>query len=486
MALAAALILLAACSSGGGPAGSGHSPSPVTGALTDGVIAFIGDPGVGVLDPQTGKSTIVAPLPAGGAFRVSGPVWGPAPGLAYPVIYFTIHDDRPVERRTAAGVVPYDWLFRVDPFTGAVDPMAASYDFQSEGPFGLAASSHYLALTVGCCSSYEVDALDLTQAAPTMKVLAKPPNQAALFTEGAAPGIGGLIAVRAFATGAWYWLNADASVLNPFPLALGPDDGPMAISADGMQAAVSRPNQGAVIIPINVTAPEASPSASASPSAAAPPSPSPSAPRASALPRPINSKLPHVDDLAWSHDAKQLVLAVNGELQIYNSSAADGTGQTGKFPAGPPGLNITGVDWSGPLPDRSVAMVKASPGPQAAVDALLDATKLPAAADSSSARPLTKVYMWQYDSSKPSPIASITDATPAVLQQYPPLAAGVVFHHWAPLGTWGLLGGCYRYRVVITGSVPPVASTFGLGSNTPCNAPASPTPTASVSPTPSK
>jgi hypothetical protein len=49
--------------------------------------------------------------------------------------------------------------------------------------------------------------------------------------------------------------------------------------------------------------------------------------------------------------------------------------------------------------------------------------------------------------------------------------AGVVFHHWAPTANWELLGGCYRYRVVITGSVAPVASTFGLAGSTPCNAP---------------
>ena len=78
------------------------------------------------------------------------------------------------------------------------------------------------------------------------------------------------------------------------------------------------------------------------------------------------------------------------------------------------------------------------------------------------------MYVWQYDSSKASPIATIADATPAVLQQYPPMAAAVVFHHWAPSASWALSGGCYRYRVVIKGSIPPVAFTFGLGSNEPC------------------
>jgi hypothetical protein len=195
----------------------------------------------------------------------------------------------------------------------------------------------------------------------------------------------------------------------------------------------------------------------------------------------VNSKLPHPDALAWSPDAKQLVLAVDGEVQIYKADAADGAAGS-QYPA----AGIIGVDWSPPLAGESLALVKPDHGPQPFVDALLDATKLPAAADTSEARPLTKVYLWQFDSSKSSPIETITDATPAVLQQYPPIAAGVVFHHWAASGTWALLGGCNRYRVVITGSVTPTASTFGLGSSAPCNTPVAtptPSPTAKTSPT---
>lgn len=126
-------------------------------------------------------------------------------------------------------------------------------------------------------------------------------------------------------------------------------------------------------------------------------------------------------------------------------------------------------------------MLKPGPGPQAMVDALLAATMLPAAADTPAARPVTKVYLWQFDSIRTSPIQSIADATPAVLTQYPPLPAGVVFHHWAPPATWELIGGCFRYRVVVTGSVAPAASTFGLGSNELCSAP-TPKPTSSPSP----
>src|SRR5438128_11675106 len=297
-ALAAAL-LLTACS--GKSAAPVHSPTALTGALAQGLIAYVADGGVGVLDPATGKPTIVAPLQPG-TFRVAGPVWAPAPNVDHPVLYFTVHDDRPAERRTTAGVVPYDWLFRVDPFAGTIEPIAASQESQSAGPIGLVASAHYLSLTVGCCATYEVDTLDLTQATGPLKVLSKPPSQAAFFTEGAAPGSSGLLAVRAFGTGAWYWLNADAGVVNPFPIKLGVDDGPIAFSPDGTMVAVANIDHGAVIEPINSELPLGSPSTSAA--AVATPSVRPS-PTGTGV-KHVNSKLPHPDALSWSPDGAQV------------------------------------------------------------------------------------------------------------------------------------------------------------------------------------
>ena len=463
--LAALILFATSCGGGGGPTAV-QSPSPVEGALTQGLIAYAAASGVGVLDPATGKSTVVAPLPAGAAFRVSGPVWAPSPGQPYPVLYFTIHDDRPAESRTTSGVVPYDWLFRVDPFAGTTTPVAASYDFQSEGPFGLAANDHYLALTVGCCTSYEVDGIDLTKASAPIRVVTKPPAQTAFFTEGAAPGVSGLFAVRAFATGLWYWLNLDANVLHAFPLKLGSDDGPIAISRDGTVVAVSRPDHGPLIEPISVAVPVAQVSPSAGASPATPPAATTPSPKTA--PRAVNSKLPHADGLAWSPDATLLALAVSGGLQIYNAAGKDGTAPAKRYLTG---KGVSGVDWSGPIQGASYESVKAGTGPQAAVDALLQATRLPKAADSLAARPFTRVYLWRFDSSKESPIAAIVDASPSTLQQYPPMGAAVVNHHWTASGTWALLGGCYRYRVVITiqGGTTPAASTFGLGSNTPCN-----------------
>lgn len=478
------IVILSAACGGGGRSGA-PSPSRTTqvGGLERGLVAYAATQGIGVLDPASGKSAIVAPLPAGGWFRVSGPVWGPAPGIPYPVVYFTVHDDRPAESRDSAGVVPYDWLFRVDPFTGAIDPVAANWDPQSEGPLGLVANSHYLSMTVGCCATYEVDALDLTQREAAVKVLLKPTDPVTFFTEGIAPTSSGLVAVRSFGTGAWYWLNVDEGALNPFPLKLGPNDGPIAISQDGTLAAVALPDKGATIEPINVSVPVASPTPTASATTASPSPPSTSSPRpgatasppATVTPHPLNSGLPHPDGLAWSPDDRQLMAAVSGELQLYSAAAPDHTAPVGRFFTGG---GIAGVAWSAPIPDRTFAMVKASAGPQSYVDGLLAATKLPAAADTPGNRPFTKIYLWEFDSTRPSPISSIADATPAVLAKYPPLAAGVAIHHWAPSASWTFLGGCIRYRVVVTGSIPPVALTVGLAGSSLCSSPSpAPTPT---------
>ena len=487
VAAVVAALLATSCLGVGGTGTSSLPPGAVPGALTQGLIAYATDQAIGVLDPATGKTAAVSPLPTGGAFRISGPVWGPVPGLSYPVIYFTIHDDRPAEHRTTTGVVPYDWLFRVDPFAGTIEPLAASQDSVSEGPLGLVANAHYLALTLGCCSSYEVDALDLTQPFGPLKVLSRPPAQTAFFTEGVAPGASGLVAVREFGTGNWYWLNADAGVLNPFPLALGPDDGPIAISTDGSMVAVALPDKGALIEPISLAVPPApSPSASASGSPAASASPKASpvttrtpSPSPAAAPRHVNSKLPHPDGLAWSPDAKQLAVAVNGQLEVYQASGSDGTAPLNTFLGGG---NVIGVSWSAPIAAKSLAMVKGDAGSQPMVDALLAATQLPAAADTPANRPLTKVFVWQFDSTKSSPIEAIADATASVLATYPPLPAGVVFHHWAPFATWGLLGGCFRYRTVVTGSAPPTPFTFGLAGNALCSQKPSPSAAGTHSP----
>ena len=93
----AGALLLASC--GGSSAAVTPAPSPSAGGLPAGLIAYASSKGISVIDPLTDKTAVIAPLPGGGAFRVAGPVWGPAPDVAYPVIYFAIHDDRPPDTR---------------------------------------------------------------------------------------------------------------------------------------------------------------------------------------------------------------------------------------------------------------------------------------------------------------------------------------------------------------------------------------------------
>ena len=276
----------------------------------------------------------------------------------------------------------------------------------------------------------------------------------------------GLVAVRGAATGAWYFLNPSLGVLNAFPLKAGQDDGPIAFSPDGTMAAISLIDHGALIEPVNLApilpspsagASSASPTASSGAKATVTPSP--------VQPRRVNSKLHHVDSLAWSADAKTLAIAIDGGIQLYAVAGKDGDAPVKTYTPAP---GITGVDWSGVIPGRTLVEVKAAANPQKFVDGLLTATALPAAADTPANRALTRIYLWAYDSSKPSAIASIADATPATLQKYPPLAAQVNYDHWAPLESWALTGGCTRYRVVVTGSIAPAATTFGLQSNAQC------------------
>ena len=129
-----------------------QSPGPTEGGLTQGLSHTLPPAVSACSTPPPGKRPRSRPS---GRRRVQGfrPGLGAGARLSYPVLYFTVHDDRPAESRLTAGIVPYDWLFRVDPFAGVITPLAASYDFQSEGPIGVVANGHYLALTVGCCTT---------------------------------------------------------------------------------------------------------------------------------------------------------------------------------------------------------------------------------------------------------------------------------------------------------------------------------------------
>src|SRR5256885_4905587 len=70
-------LTLSACSATGSSSVAARTPSPVAGALVDGLIAYSTSSGIGVIDPATGKNVPITAFPPG-AFRVAGPVWGPA------------------------------------------------------------------------------------------------------------------------------------------------------------------------------------------------------------------------------------------------------------------------------------------------------------------------------------------------------------------------------------------------------------------------
>ena len=127
------------------------------------------------------------------------------------------------------------------------------------------------------------------------------------------------------------------------------------------------------------------------------------------------------------------------------------------------------MSWSQELPGLTLARVRATSSPQPLVDALLAATRLPGGDVSVGDRARTKVYVWRVDLHQPgaasSEVAKVTAVTPDFLARHPPLASSVLWHHWAP--GW-LLGGCYRYRVVVSWPSGSVASTVSLGDQRSC------------------
>src|SRR5260370_12741687 len=110
-----AAFVLAACS--GSTSAPQHSPSPIAGALNDGLIAYVSSQGVGVIDPGTGKSLVVAPLPQGGAFRVAGPAWGPPPPPPQPPLLFPRPTHRAPTRPSRPPRRPFQRASQCSPFS---------------------------------------------------------------------------------------------------------------------------------------------------------------------------------------------------------------------------------------------------------------------------------------------------------------------------------------------------------------------------------
>jgi hypothetical protein len=429
-------LLLGGCSYGSGGPKPIAAASPVPGALVQGLVAFRSSHAIGVLDPQTGRQATVVPLPAPGIFRVTGPIWGPAAGKHGQALYFTVHDLRASETPRGQGVVAYDWLFRADPFTGALEPLAATPDPATDGPVGLAANTRELAFTVGCCGDYDLELYSFGAVPSAPVKLPRTSQQPGSFVEGASPVTNWLVLRNP--DGIWEWFNPASGEAQSFPYPMQPDDGPVAISA-GNRLAVA----GGSGVEVGDT-------------------------RAGGQPKPLAAVTAAPSSLAWDHSSTRLALALNGGLTIVQPPAGSAT------PAPPTaylaGAGVVSVDWSAPLSSVAFDRVHQVPAPQALVDGLLAATRLPASDDDVSARARTKVYLWQIDlrqrRAATAPQATVANVTPAFLSAHPALAASVLWHHWAP-DDW-LLGGCFRYRAVVAGSGAAVASTFSLGDPSPC------------------
>ena len=139
---------------------------------------------------------------------------------------------------------------------------------------------------------------------------------------------------------------------------------------------------------------------------------------------------------------RQLALAVNGGIQLYAAAGKDGDAPVKTYsPAPRASPASTGQDRSRAT---ASAEVKAAANPQNVRRRA--ARPRPRCRPPPTRRrtaPLTKIYLWAYDSSKSSPIAAITDATPGDPAEVP--AAGRA-GQLPPLGTasstWALTGGC--------------------------------------------
>ena len=142
-----------------------RSPSPIDRrARRQGLIAYVVEPGVGVIDPATGKSTVVAPLPR--RRRVSRRRAGLGPGARTRLPRDLLrHPRRPAGRapdqpgrRALRLAVPRRSVHR-----GRSSRSRRPRTSRAKGRSGSSPTPTTSRMTVGCCTDYQVDVLDLTQ-----------------------------------------------------------------------------------------------------------------------------------------------------------------------------------------------------------------------------------------------------------------------------------------------------------------------------------
>ncbi len=179
--MVATAALLAGCSSSTHPSTQAIPGSTSTSTSTSasaagspsGLLAFLDRQGIEVADPLSGQVRLVVPIPspvlgksAEGSYMVNGPVWGAAPGVAHPVIYFAL---------AGAGSVPHygDVFFRADPFTGQLTVIDAIADVTGQTE-GLAWMPGQLLYTAGCCEDIGIDSLPLATSPATPATVESP------------------------------------------------------------------------------------------------------------------------------------------------------------------------------------------------------------------------------------------------------------------------------------------------------------------------
>lgn len=327
--------------------GSGPSAQATAGS-PDGLVTFLDRGGIEVADPVSGTVRLVVPLPSPvlgnsttGTYMVNGPVWGSAPGIAHPVIYFVLHG-----LNTTTGPVMadrYDVFFRADPFTGELSVIDANPDATGETS-GLASLPGELLFTTGCCEDIGLGGLALTGSGA-----AGPPTMVESPTAGRWSSLGGVhdgnLAAEHFVMGkgpSYLWVNPvnRSTIPMQIPASLPSSSSvqEVAVSADGAFEALAVVNgsvtssgvpQGSLDVLDTATG-------------------------ALSLP---DSLLGLPSGMAFAPSGPWLAVASGGSVTVVDAAASNGAGAGAASSTGPPGpyhLSITatgaqGLSWSSPV-----------------------------------------------------------------------------------------------------------------------------------------
>jgi hypothetical protein len=419
--------------------------------LSNGLIGYQNGSGIGVIDPITGQHRILLRVPANSLpldvshpgqqsrpFRVEGPVWGPSPGSRLPSLYFSLYDDRKWETDSLAH---YSWLFRANPFTGSLQPLAVRVAITDDGPESLVAYRGGIAFGLGCCQRLGIVTLPLDRTgqphSPRSLFL---PNRM-LFPLGGS--LGGRVVALLYRLGNTphqqgttrvVWLDPRKERLSRFALPAGIKSNHVhvvAFTPDGKKMALAiGPGQIAIFVH---------------------------------TPHPT-LRLVHIpfqsvpSNLAWAPNGQELAVRnVAGRIFVLRLMSHVTTMQTLL-------LHSTGsISWSSELPMTDLHDLHTLPSPIPFVDGLLHVTHLPHHVYGYVHHPgaAVAVHLYPFDPHTPAAIRSkIASATRPLSEAYPSLPTLTDDYYWAPR-TW-LLGGAHHYRVIITGYSHTIAFTVEL------------------------